>query len=808
MTWINTSAPVSDGPARYIGRVGALAVALGIGAALATGAGVASAGTGDTETSAPSDAGPRQTTDRDEPGPSQTKTSADDTADPGGDDAAAGDHGDEPPAETHGDRDDEAAEDGLPVSDAHTSRHAGLARHEEPDADLDPTQEEPGAAETATAPGAVATPEAGTEDLAVPPDEEPPHDGPAHRRVVTEVLPAAVAPVADDSHLTDTPASPVQSWTLTGLLELVRREVEYRLFNRSPVATYDSSQNTQSADGQVTGQVVGADADDDILSYSIVGKPKRGSVTVAADGTFTYVPDPATAADGGSDIFTVKVSDLRGNPAHIHGLATFLAPHGGAALADVTVLVAPPGASETSPLATADQIAAEKLATQIVKSPFVKLAKFVLKIAWTLAAKKQFAMIGGPDAKNMAQLDQAVDEYALQAAFELLLLNPNSPKVIQQVMPPHTWFGQSFGGARILYDNPDTIYRMIPVNNSSSYVISGRFAGPMPADTTFSVLTGLTGTTTAVLSGNDLVRAADGSFTITVDSRATDPDNPNHLQLPTGATLIAARNTLSDWNIQEPMSLSVRRIAGPKDNLFSQLGLYDIPVVGPALTGSPLISALMSIVPPLHNPPMALRAAETAIIMCLGLIMEPQYMAVATTDPATGDRKAPNVFTDPVHNASFLATQLQSAGYFQLADDEALVITIDPGNAGYFGVPVTNLWTVTDNYWDVPTSLNIAQSHRNSDGTYTMVVSPTDPGVQNWVSTGGLNQGTVSIRFQDLGSNALADPTVSTRVVKSGHLLDEFPELVAQPADEAFRSAQKSSRQTGYANRYAPYPLA
>ena len=205
---------------------------------------------------------------------------------------------------------------------------------------------------------------------------------------------------------------------------------------------------------------------------------------------------------------------------------------------------------------------------------------------------------------------------------------------------------------------------------------------------------------------------------------------------------------------------------------------------------------------------MALRAAETAIIMCLGLIMEPQYMAVATTDPATGDRKAPIVFTDPVHNASFLATQLQSAGYFQLADDEALVITIDPGNAGYFGVPVTNLWTVTDNYWDVPTSLNIAQSHRNSDGTYTMVVSPTDPGVQNWVSTGGLNQGTVSIRFQDLGSNALADPTVSTRVVKSGHLLDEFPELVAQPADDAFRSAQKSSRQTGYANRYAPYPLA
>ena len=50
----------------------------------------------------------------------------------------------------------------------------------------------------------------------------------------------------------------------------------------------------------------------------------------------------------------------------------------------------------------------------------------------------------------------------------------------------------------------------------------------------------------------------------------------------------------------------------------------------------------------------------------------------------------PNVFTDPQSNASFLSTQLQSAGYFQLADDQALVLTINPNNADYFSVPVTN----------------------------------------------------------------------------------------------------------------------
>ena len=175
-----------------------------------------------------------------------------------------------------------------------------------------------------------------------------------------------------------------------------------------------------------------------------------------------------------------------------------------------------------SPLGTKDQIDAEKLATRIVSSPIVKLAKIVLKLAWRAAAEKNFALVGGPDAENLAQLDRAVDEYALQAALELQLLNPNDPHVLQQVMPPHTWYGESFGGARILYDNPDTIYRMIPVNESSSYLITGRFDGPKPADTTFSVLTGLTGTTTSVLTGSDLVLNDDGSFTITVDSTPTE----------------------------------------------------------------------------------------------------------------------------------------------------------------------------------------------------------------------------------------------------------------------------------------------
>jgi hypothetical protein len=458
-----------------------------------------------------------------------------------------------------------------------------------------------------------------------------------------------------------------------------------------------------------------------------------------------------------------------------------------------------------TPLGTPEQTAAEKLAAETVKTLPVQLMTVVLRAGWLATAQREFALVGGPDRKNLAQLDRSVDEYAMAAAFQQQLLNPNTPTAVMQVSPPHTWYGEGVAGSRILYDNPDTIYRFMAVNKASSYVITGRFAGEVPAETTFSVLTGLSGTTAAVLSGRNLQVDPDGTFTVTVSGSPAAPGQTNHLQLTSDTTLIAVRNTLSDWNTQQPMGLSIQRISGPPNSFFSQLGGFAIPVIGPLATDSPFLTTVVSLIPPLADPPPLLRGAVTAVVMVLGLQMESRYIAVATTDPITGERSQPNELTDPTSNAEFLATQLQSAGYFQLEDDQALVVTVDPGNAGYLVVPVTNDWTITDNYWDQQTSLNNAQAIPNEDGTYTFVISPTDPGVANWVSTGGLNQGTISIRFQDLDTDSDDLPTVSSQVVS----LDELPNVV--PPETVYVDAEErrqdiEERQAGFNNRFAPYP--
>ncbi|WP_460355127.1 hypothetical protein [Mycobacterium sp. ZZG] len=543
----------------------------------------------------------------------------------------------------------------------------------------------------------------------------------------------------------------------------------------------DANRQNVEQDVDEDDEVAAADVPDDTES-----PPTRTTVAVTA-----AEPDGGDAAD---------VTGDRDNSPESAAVWTLTGVARREAVPESTVAPLPTPA--TSPLATEQQLAAERIASETVKTWPVRLMKFVLGAGWLATATRQYDHIGGPDWDNIGQLGRSVDEYAMGAAFQQQLLNPMTPTVVTQVAPPHTWYGRDVPGSRILYDNPDTVYRFMGVNMTSTYVIRGQFVSAQPADTNFSVLTGLSGVTADYLSGRDIDIAPDGSFTITVSGAPAAAGQRNHLQLTSDTTLIAVRNTLSDWTTQSPMTLSIERLSGPRNSLFSQLGGFAIPGLGPLVTRSPLLTALVSLIPPMKEPPRILRGAFTAVIVALGLGMESKYIKVATTDPQTGERVAPNVLKDPSRNAEFLATQLQSAGYFHLADDQALVVSVTPGNARYFTVPVTNLWTITGDYWNEQTSLNNAQALPNPDGTYTFVISPTDPGVHNWVSTGGLNKGTLSLRFQDLDLNAAPTPTVDAQVVALPDLPAVLPPTTIY-LSAAQRQEQLDIRRAAFDRRFA-----
>ena len=80
------------------------------------------------------------------------------------------------------------------------------------------------------------------------------------------------------------------------------------------------------ATGTVTGQVSGSDADGDPLTYTGPTATAKGTVSVAADGTFSYIPTAVARHDAASafatavdrtDSFTVTVKDGYGGTADV-----------------------------------------------------------------------------------------------------------------------------------------------------------------------------------------------------------------------------------------------------------------------------------------------------------------------------------------------------------------------------------------------------------------------------------------------------------------------------------------------------------
>jgi hypothetical protein len=583
----------------------------------------------------------------------------------------------------------------------------------------------------------------------------------------------------------------------------------------SPAASTADNDDDDAAAPPDTGSSASSTNDDDDTDAD-TSTPKS---TVSAQTVTKTIDEPKNPADSATESATTPKDD-KDAPAESLALLSVAATarRTQTDTAATTATTAPTAAvtqsaeldqtveaTADSPLGTPEQLAAERVATETVNTLPVMVMKFLLKQGFMTAAHQQFP--GGPDEENVAAVNKAVDEYALAAAFQQQLLNPLTPTIVTQVAPPHTWYGQSVGGTRILYDNPDTIYRFMPVSASSQYVITGRFntntETGRPADTTFSVLEGLAGTTSSIKSADDLDINPDGTFVITVSSEPAN-GRRNHIQLTSSSTILAARDTLGNWNEEDAISLSIERVGGPPNSLFAQLGGFAL--LGPLVSNNPFLTTLVSLVPPLPSIPPLIRGTFTAAILLIrGVNEQAKYMRLATTDPETGNPRAANEISQPSSNAEFLANQLQSNGFYQLGEKQALVLTIDPGDAKYFVVPTYNDWTITDNYWDLPTSLNNEQAKRNADGTYTVVISPTDPGAANWISTGGLNQGTISIRFQDLGPEPQNLPRIVDQRVLTHEELHAFLPAGDFVTDQD-RADQIALRKAGFNKRWAPFP--
>jgi hypothetical protein len=131
--------------------------------------------------------------------------------------------------------------------------------------------------------------------------------------------------------------------------------------------------------------------------------------------------------------------------------------------------------------------------------------------------------------------------------------------------------------------------------------------------------------------------------------------------------------------------------------------------------------------------------------------------------------------------------QAMSLGNFHLGSDEALIVKVPEIDSGYNSIQLNDVFGTTLPGTLSQTTLNESQAFHSSDGYNYFVVSGENPGVANWLDTGGAPSGEIMARSENFGEGV--DPigeSVSTEVVPVDEVKEHLPDDTPNVSPEEF----------------------
>ena len=280
---------------------------------------------------------------------------------------------------------------------------------------------------------------------------------------------------------------------------------------------------------------------------------------------------------------------------------------------------------------------------------------------------------------------------------------------------------------KVMVDNPDVQYRFSVLDDQHTYRLTGRRGDAAYVGLTFGTpigkgaVGGRTGTLTQVHI-DEFELGPDGEIDVLIGpGPAPDPRPANWVELVPGTGQLAVRETFFDRGTDRPADLRLELVG-------------DVPP--PVLTADDLV-------PKLEFAGLFVQfVAATAVGMWHDTADNVNSLGGKSGAAHTQDQ-ADEVKTHTDNDMTY------HGGRWILGDDEALVITVAPPDRDflYWGLTITNPWMESYDYRYTTTCLNNGRAVRSDDGTWRMAIAPRDPGVANWLDTGGRQQGYMLVRW-------------------------------------------------------------
>lgn len=313
----------------------------------------------------------------------------------------------------------------------------------------------------------------------------------------------------------------------------------------------------------------------------------------------------------------------------------------------------------------------------------------------------------------------------------------NTPEVVAgDAADPRQFMG--------FYD-ADSFYPVVEgLNPNASYEITGTVgagSGAFSITENAAVLGGPNGFQSipgpTLQIDHNLTVNPDGTFTVFIGP--TEPSGAVNYLDDTGYNSLIIRDKLADL-AQGATRLEFQCVA-------------DCPAAAPGVTSTDLSSTEISTL--LH-------------VVALGLPAFNNFNIVEEAEKA-GIQFPANTMSDFTNEGvqGGFPGQALSAGNFDLQPDQALIVKVPDIEAGYQGIQLMNVYGATLPGTLAQTTLDNAQAFHDPDGFTYYVVSADNPGVANWLDTGGLDSGEILARYQNTpgDTNAAIGLPVTTEVV-------------------------------------------